>query len=51
MISRVPQSLPIAERVEVWSHAISAFLEQPSAGKLFELLPDGQVVEWEVRDL
>lgn len=41
----------VAERVEVWSHAISAFLEHPSAGKLFELLADGQVVEWEVRDL
>jgi hypothetical protein len=51
MISRVPQSLPIAQRVELWSHAINAFLEQPSAGKLFELLPDGRVVEWEVRDL
>jgi hypothetical protein len=49
MISRVPQSIPIAQRVEVWWHAVSAFLEQPSAGKLLELLPDGQVVEWEVR--
>lgn len=51
MISRVPQSIPIAQRVEVWSHAISAFLEHPSLGKLLELLPDGRVVEWEIRNL
>lgn len=51
MISRVPQSIPIAQRVEVWLRAISRFLNQPSPGTLFELLPDGRVVEWEIRDL
>ena len=51
MISRVPQSIPIAQRVEVWLHAITAFLEHPSPGTLFELLPDGRVVEWEIRNL
>lgn len=51
MISRVPQSSPIAQRVEVWLHAISAFLEHPSRGTLFEFLPDGRVVEWEIRNL
>ena len=51
MISRVPQSIPIAQRVEVWLHAISAFLEHPFPGTLFELLPDGRVVEWEIRNL
>jgi predicted nuclease of predicted toxin-antitoxin system len=51
MISRVPQSMPIAQRVEVWLHAIAAFLEHPSPGTLFELLPDGRVVEWEIRNL
>ena len=51
MISRVPQSIPIAQRVEVWLHAIGAFLDDPSPGTLFELLPDGRVVEWEIRNL
>ena len=51
MISRVPQSIPIAQRVEVWLQAVSAFLEHPSPGKLFELLLDGRVVQWEIRNL
>ena len=51
MISRVPQSIPIAQRVEVWLRAISPFLERPSPGTLFELLPDGRIVEWEIRSL
>src|SRR5689334_11821524 len=42
MISRVPQSIPIAQRVEVWWRAISDFLEHPPPGTLFELLPDGR---------
>ncbi len=50
MISRVPQAIPIARRVELWLHAIDDFLRDPVPGQLFEVLPDGRVVGWEVRD-
>ena len=50
MISRVPQSIPIARRVELWLHAIADFLQHPAPGKLFEVLPEGRVVGWEVRE-
>ena len=45
MISRVPQALPIANRVELWTRAIEAFIRDPMPGTLFEILPDGIVVE------
>jgi predicted nuclease of predicted toxin-antitoxin system len=46
MISRVPQALPIARRVELWTTAIEGFLRDPLPGNLFEILPDGAVVAW-----
>ena len=49
MISRVPQAIPIARRVEPWLHAIDDFLRHPTPGRLFEVLPEGRVVDWESR--
>jgi len=50
MISRVPQANPIARRVDLWDHAIDDFLQRPIPGRLFELLSDGRVVAWNIRD-
>ena len=49
VISRVPQRLPIAERVERWTSALEAFLSALPAGLLFEILSDGELVAWEER--
>jgi predicted nuclease of predicted toxin-antitoxin system len=48
IISRLPQRLPITERVEIWFYALQRFLECESPHKLFDLLPDGQIVAWEI---
>lgn len=51
LISRVPQAFPIARRVELWEASLDGFLRHRPAGRLFEVLADGQVVGWEIRDL
>lgn len=51
IISRVPQSLPVRQRVEIWLGALSGFATDTPAGRLFELLPTGQIVGWEIRPL
>ena len=49
VISRIPQRLPIAERVERWTLALEAFLADRPPGLLFEILPDGELVAREER--
>ena len=50
IISRVPQSLPVRQRVEIWFGALSGFAtDTPPAGHLFDLLPTGQIFGWEIR--
>lgn len=44
MISRGPQSIPIAERVDLWLQAIDDFGQHPRPGRLFEILADGHMV-------
>jgi len=51
IISRVPQSLPVRRRVETWFEALSRFAADPPPGQLFDLLPNGQIVGWEIRPL
>lgn len=51
IISRVPQSLPVRQRVEIWLGALSGLATETPAGQLFELLPTGQIVGWEIRPL
>ncbi len=51
MISRVPQAMPIAERVELWIQAIDDFVQRPVPEKLFEVLPDGRVQPWTIHEV
>jgi predicted nuclease of predicted toxin-antitoxin system len=50
IISRVPQNLPIQQRVDIWAKAIQDFLGRKPSGKLFELLETGEIVSWEIRE-
>jgi hypothetical protein len=50
MISRVPQAIPIAQRVDLWLHAIDDVARHSTPGRLLEILPDGKVVAWRTRD-
>jgi len=50
-ISRLPQRLPTAQRVEIWLKALDAFLQRKPQGSLFDLMPDGEIVAWEIRPL
>jgi hypothetical protein len=49
IISRVPQGLPIARRVDVWLRALEPFLARPPSGRLFDLLADEEIVSVEPR--
>ena len=51
LISRVPQAFPIVGQVELWEAALEGFLQHRPPGRLFDILADGQVVGWEIRDL
>lgn len=44
IISRVPQSLPVRQRVEIWFGALSDFAADTPPGQRFDLLPTGQIV-------
>lgn len=49
IISRVPQHLPIQQRVDIWFQALETFLAKTPSGDLFDLFPSGQVVGWETK--
>lgn len=49
IISRVPQNLPVRRRVEIWFEALPGFATDTPPGQLFDLLPTGQIVGWEIR--
>lgn len=51
IISRLPQRLPTSQRVEIWLKALQAFFERKTAGKLFDLMPNGEIVAWEFKEL
>jgi hypothetical protein len=48
IISRLPQRLPIAERVEIWIAALEKFAERRPQERLFEVSPTGELLAWEV---
>ncbi len=50
VISRVPQRLPTARRVEIWFGALEGFLKAKPTGRLFDLYETGQIVGWTIRD-
>jgi len=46
MISRIPQGIPIARRVELWLQAVAEFVQRPIAGNIVEIDADGRVAAW-----
>jgi len=51
IISRLPQRLLTGQRVDIWMKALEAFLERKPEGRLFDLMPGGEIVAWEIRPL
>jgi hypothetical protein len=45
-VSRVSQSRPIRERVELWLAVIREYLKERPQEKLFEILDSGELVPW-----
>lgn len=43
LVSRIPQSLPLAVRVQAWMRGIAEYLESRPHGLIFELVPPGTV--------
>jgi hypothetical protein len=43
IISRLSQSRPIADRVDVWQRAIQTYLAVQPDGRLFQLLESGEI--------
>ncbi len=50
IISRLPQRLPTVRRVEIWMTALEQFVARRPGQRLFDLLPSGELVAWEIRD-
>jgi hypothetical protein len=48
IVSRIRQSLPIRERVEMWLRGLEAFAAERPPGILFELIEPGRIVPWEI---
>lgn len=48
VICLLPQHQPIGERVEIWCAAIEKLAERRPADRLFEILPWGELVGWEI---
>lgn len=51
IVSRVRQSRPIAERVELWAAVLERFVADPPPDRPFELLDDGTLVPWRIYPL
>jgi hypothetical protein len=51
IISRLPQRLPIAQRVDICLKALGDFREKKPAQKLFDLMADGRIVPWEIKEV
>jgi hypothetical protein len=50
VISRVPQRLATARRVDIWFDALDGFLKAKPAGRLFDLYETGQIIAWTIRE-
>ena len=48
IISELLQRLTIRERVEIWFATLEKFAERRPPERLFEILPSGELVAWEV---
>lgn len=43
IVSRVPQQLPIEDRLDLWTKALDSFMSEPREGERFEILPSGDL--------
>ena len=50
VISRVPQRLATARRVEIWFSALDGFLKAKRAGRLFDLHETGEIIAWAIHE-
>lgn len=48
IISHLARRLPIRERVEIWFAALEKLVERQPPERLFEVLPSGELVAWEI---
>jgi hypothetical protein len=48
VISLLPQYQPLRERVAIWCAAIEKITERRPLERLFEILPSGELVAWEI---
>jgi Domain of unknown function (DUF5615) len=49
IISRLPQSLPIGHRVDIWQRAIQMHLATQPDGRMFQVLESGELRPYEPR--
>ncbi|MEW6688578.1 MAG: DUF5615 family PIN-like protein [Pseudomonadota bacterium] len=50
VVSRLPQRLPTARRVELWTKALEQLASRRPAQRLLEITPDGELVAWEIKE-
>lgn len=50
VVSRVRQSRPVSQRIELWLASIRDLLAAPRKERLFELTDDGVLVPWQLLD-
>ncbi|MCC7082677.1 MAG: DUF5615 family PIN-like protein [Burkholderiales bacterium] len=50
IISRLPQRLPTARRVDIWMDALERFAVERPMQRLFDLGSDGKLYPWEIID-
>jgi hypothetical protein len=46
VVSRVKQSRPLRERIDVWQSAVQFLTASPLTDRRFDLMDDGQLVPW-----
>ena len=46
VVSRVKQSRPLRERIEIWQSAVQYLAANPPTDRRFDLMDDGQLVAW-----
>jgi Domain of unknown function (DUF5615) len=46
VVSRVKQSRPLRERIEVWQSAVEYLIANPPTDRRFDLMDDGQLMPW-----
>jgi hypothetical protein len=47
MLSKVRQSRPLKERIEIWQKAVQDLIASKRPEKLFELMDDGTLLPWQ----